>query len=126
MALSYLVIASEAKQSIARHTQHGLLRFARNDGCDFAISPHECARFAFNFGLLNQSEGVGDAGRTVRRSLVCEVVVVEMHTSIHSGSTRNHPASPHAMVLRLIRALPGEPCSVATVALRIKGFVQPG
>src|SRR5665811_1625047 len=31
-----------------------------------------------------------------------------MHTSIHSGRTGNHPASPHAMVLRLIRTLPGD------------------
>src|SRR5450631_4779513 len=39
-----------------------------------------------------------------------------MRTSIHSGGTGNHPAFPHAMVLRLIRALPGELSSVATVA----------
>jgi hypothetical protein len=31
-----------------------------------------------------------------------------MHTSIHSGRTGNHPASPHAMVYGLLRALPGD------------------
>jgi hypothetical protein len=37
-------------------------------------------------------------GAQCTRSLVC-VVVVKMHTSIHSGRTGNHPASPHTMVL---------------------------
>src|SRR5260370_29360150 len=37
-------------------------------------------------------------GAQCTRSLVCELVV-KMHTSIHSGRTGNHPASPHAMVL---------------------------
>ena len=40
----------------------------------------------------------GMPGAQCTRSLVCEVVV-KMHTSIHSGRTGNHPASPHAMVL---------------------------
>ena len=38
-------------------------------------------------------------GAQCTRSLVCEVVSSRMHTSIHSGRTENHPASPHAMVL---------------------------
>ena len=37
-------------------------------------------------------------GAQCTRSLVC-AGVVKMHTSIHSGRTGNHPASPHAMVL---------------------------
>jgi hypothetical protein len=35
----------------------------------------------------------------------CAHGVVKMHTSIHSGRTGNHPASPHAMVLTVSFAL---------------------
>src|ERR1700731_635220 len=38
-----------------------------------------------------------------------------MHTSIHSGRTGNHPASPHAMVYGLFRALPGDRLSNAHI-----------
>jgi hypothetical protein len=43
-------------------------------------------------------------GAQCTRSLVC-AWVVNMHTSIHSGRTGNHPASPHAMVLTVSSAL---------------------
>ena len=108
------------------------IRVGRQAGTELAMtgmSPRSRrvlrARFALNFGLLINQRAWGDAGRPMRRSLACEVVVVEMHTSIHSGSTRNHPASPHAMVLRLIRDLPGEPCTFATVALGFKVLSDP-
>ena len=39
-----------------------------------------------------------------------------MHTSIHSGRTGNHPASPHAMVLRLISCSPRRSGFLASVA----------
>ena len=83
------------------------------------------ARLALNSCHLKHQRAWGDAGRPMRRSLACEVVVANMHTSINSGSTRNHPASPHAMVLRLIRDLPGEPCTFATVALGFKVLSDP-
>ena len=82
-----------------------------------AISPHDLREVCLESRPSETSEGVGDAGRTDAPQPRVRSGSKQMHTSIHSGSTRNHPASPHAMVLRLIRALPGEPCSVATVAL---------
>ena len=97
----------------------------RNDGYESAISPHDCARFAFESRPSELSEGVGDAGRTDAPQPRVRSGSKRMHTSIHSGSTRNHPASPHAMVLRLIRDLPGEPCTVATVALGFKVLSDP-
>src|ERR1700674_2368025 len=42
-----------------------------------------------------------------------------MHTSIHSGRTENHPASPHAMVLRLMSRSPRRSGFFGTVAGRI-------
>src|SRR3984893_10496280 len=45
-----------------------------------------------------------------------------MHTSIHSGRNGNHPASPHAMVLRLMSSSPRRsaflPPSLAKIASR--------
>src|ERR1700693_5869421 len=38
-----------------------------------------------------------------------------MHTSIHSGRTGNHPASPHAMVLRLTSRSPRRSGFLVTV-----------
>src|SRR5258708_39228832 len=42
-----------------------------------------------------------------------------MHTSIHSGRTGNHPASPHAMVLRLMSYSPRRSGFLVTVAGRM-------
>ena len=42
-----------------------------------------------------------------------------MHTSIHSGRTGNHPASPHAMALRLMSCSPRRSGFLVTVAGRI-------
>ena len=47
----------------------------------------------------------------------CAKWVVQMHTSIHSGRTGNHPASPHAMVYGLFR--PRRSGFLVTVASRI-------
>jgi hypothetical protein len=46
-------------------------------------------------------EGVGNAGCPVHPQPRVRCGSFKMHTSIHSGRTGNHPASPHAMVLRL-------------------------
>ena len=106
----------------------GRRRISRVRRYGFAISPRVAREACFEFLPSETSEGVGgrrapDAPQPRVRS-----GSKQMHTSIHSGSTRNHPASPHAMVLRLIRDLPGEPCTVATVALGFKvlsGPVEP-
>ena len=55
-------------------------------------------------------------GAQCTRSLVCEVVSFKMHTSIHSGRTGNHPASPHAMGLRLMSYSPRRSGFLVTVA----------
>ena len=44
-------------------------------------------------------EGVGNAGCPVHPQPRVRWGSKKMHTSIHSGRTGNHPASPHAMVL---------------------------
>ena len=59
--------------------------------------------------LLQESfrptEGVGNAGCPMHPQPRVRILVVSMHTSIHSGRTGNHPASPHAMVLTVSFAL---------------------
>jgi hypothetical protein len=72
------VIASEAKQSIARHSHPGLLRrFApRNDGAKIrhnpAISPRARASFTLKIRPDKQrAQGMPDARRV--RSLVCNI-----------------------------------------------------
>ena len=59
----------------------------------FAVSPRVAREVCLEILAPEISEGVRSAGRPMRRSPVCEVVVVNMHTSIHSGSTRitRHP-----------------------------------
>ena len=68
--------------------------------------------FPFNF-LPSSSEGAGNAGRPMRPIAACATIVVE-RTRV-SQVTPESPGIPRAMVLRLIRALPGDLCLVATV-----------
>jgi len=49
-----------------------------------------------------------------------------MRTSIHSEVTGNRPAFPHAMALTAYFVISPAIGFLATVALRISGFVQPG
>jgi hypothetical protein len=53
-------------------------------------------------------------GAQCTRSLVCAYCELSMHTSIHSEAPET-PGIPHAMVLRRIRALLGEPGFLAPV-----------
>src|SRR5450432_2606677 len=50
-------------------------------------------------------EGRGECRVPSAPAASCAHGVVKMHTSIHSGRTGNHPASPHAMVLTVSFAL---------------------
>jgi len=59
-------------------------------------------------------EGVGNAGCPVAPAASCAKVAT--CTRVFTARHRKHPAFPHAMVLRLIRALPGKLSSIATVA----------
>jgi hypothetical protein len=68
--------------------------------------------FAIN-SLPSHSEGAGNAGRPMRPIAACATIVVE-RTRV-SQVTPESPGIPRAMVLRLIRALLGDLCLVATV-----------
>ena len=100
------VIASAAKQStLTSLLLDGLLRCARNDGerHGFAISRHALPEVCHNFRTPEVQRARGNAGCTVHpRSRVQKSG--NAHTSIQVH--RNHPASPHAMVLRLITCSP--------------------
>jgi hypothetical protein len=62
-------------------------------GYSFAISPQICARFASNFGLLKHQRAWGDAGRPMRRSLACEVVVKKC-TRVFTAVAPESPGIP--------------------------------
>jgi hypothetical protein len=74
-----------------------------------------CPSFARNF-LALQSEGAGNAGRPMRPIAACaEVVLVSTRVSQVTPET---PGIPRAMVLRLIRALPGDRACLPPSPLR--------
>ncbi len=76
-----------------------------------------CARsFARISAPRNNKRVQGKPGARCTRGLVCKVAQ-KAHTSIQVQ--RRTPGFPCAMALRLIRDLPGEPSSVATVVRRI-------
>jgi hypothetical protein len=64
------VIASEAKQSIARQTKKRdcfvATRLAMTASHAFAISPHLLREFCQQRSAFRQSEGAGNAGRSMR------------------------------------------------------------
>ena len=75
------------------------------------------ARFACIFGHLKHQRAWGTPGAPMRRSLACEVVerkCTRVFTAVAPEITR-HPRTQ--WFYGLIRDLPGEPCTVATVAL---------
>ena len=78
--------------------------------CDLAA---RFARALPSISLPSHSEGAGNAGRPMRPIAACATIVVE-RTRV-SQVTPESPGIPRAMVLRLIRALLGDLCLVATV-----------
>ena len=70
---------------------------------------------SFSFWLLPSSfEGTGNAGRSMRPIAACALVTNKL-TRV-SQVTPESPGIPHAMVYGLLRALPGAPGFLATVA----------
>jgi hypothetical protein len=65
-----------------------------------------CPSFALKFPCPLQSEGAGNAGRPMRPIAAC-AEIVELRTRV-SQVTPESPGIPHAMVLRIIRDLPGD------------------
>ena len=55
-----------------------------------------------------QTKGAGNAGCPMHPQPGVRIVVVSMHTSIHSGSTGKHPASPTQWFYGFLCALPGD------------------
>jgi hypothetical protein len=79
-------------------------------------------RFAF---ILRPDRGRGECRAPSAPAASCAKVTAKMHTSIHSRFTGNHPAFPHAMVLRFTSSSPRRSGCFATVALRIKVLSDP-
>jgi hypothetical protein len=69
---------------------------------------------AFNFVCASQKRAQGKPGARCTRGLMCTVHQQKTHMSIQVK--REHPGLPCAMALRFIRALPGEPGFVVTIA----------
>ena len=120
------VIASEAKQSIARHNGHmdcfvasAPLRkrfafVAGNDGVPDMISPSRGAmrpKFSKNF---LPKEGAGNAGCTLHPRSRVQTVRKKTHTSIQVQS--EHSGIPCAMALRLMPCSPRRRIRLVTVA----------
>jgi len=55
-----------------------------------------------------KTEGAGNAGCPMHPQLGVRILVVSMHTSIHSGGTGKHPAFPTQWFYGFLRALPGD------------------
>jgi hypothetical protein len=71
-----------------------------------------------------KKEGAGNAGCPMHRSLVC-AGVVQVCTPVFTAEAPETSGIPHAMVLRLIRDLPGDEFLFATVISRIVGRARP-
>ena len=67
-----------------------------------------------SFAKAFRPEGAGNAGRPMRPIAACAMIVIE-RTRV-SQVTPESPGIPHAMVYGLLRALPGAPGFLATVA----------
>ena len=95
----------------------------RNDGYDFAISPHEPREFCFEFPPLKHQRAWGDAGRPMRRSLACEVVVnkcTRVFTAVAPEITR-HPRTQWFYGLYALSPvshalLPPSPCGLKVLS----------
>ena len=79
---------------------------AMTAGYVFAFSRHDLSEFYRSFRPLSKARAQGKPGARRTRGLACHVHKESAHTSIQVR--RRHPGLPCAMVLRLIRARPGE------------------
>ena len=112
--------------SISRHPSVSSTRVGCQAGTELAMTDTtsrsrrtNCARFASNLCLLKHQRAWGTPGAPMRRSLACEVVArtcTRVFTAVAPEITR-HPRTQ--WFYGLIRDLPGEPCTFATV---VRGF----
>src|SRR5664279_5737557 len=72
-----------------------------------AVSRHDTPELCQEFFRPLKPEGAGNAGCPMHPQPGVRIVVVSMHTSIHSEAPESS-GIPHAMVYVLLRALPGD------------------
>jgi hypothetical protein len=73
---------------------------------DSAISRRDFARVLQKLFRLSDTEGAGNAGRSMRPQP--RVQMKKAHERSHHGHTGNHPAFPAQWFYGLLRALPGD------------------
>ncbi len=129
-----IIIASAAMQSrVFPRRQPGLLRCARNDGVfgwqrhasiripdrrhTFAVSRLVLPELCFIASPSNERGRREDRVPAGTRGPLCEIVVNKI-AQRHTGEAQ-HPAFPAQWLYGLCRALPGERCTIAPVALRM-------
>ncbi len=76
------------------------------------------------FATLESAEGAGKAGCRLAPAVHCAKRVLEKAAQRHTGEAK-HPAFPAQWVDGLCRALPGERCTIAPVALRMTDGAGP-
>ena len=87
--------------------KYGLLLFARSDDqIHLRLLAARYARVVEK--TFRPKRGRGECRVPSAPAASCAKWQFKMHTSIHSGRTGNHPASPHAMVYGLLRDLAGD------------------
>ena len=79
----------------------------------FTISRRHAPELCVICHSLERKEGAGKTGCVLHPRSRVQIARVRTHTSIQVQ--RRHPGLPCAMVYGLFRALPGEPCTFATV-----------
>ncbi len=76
-----------------------------------------CPSFAVVANLAS-AEGAGKAGCRLAPAVRCAQIALETDAQRHTGEAK-HPAFPAQWFYGLCRALPGERCTIAPVALRM-------
>jgi hypothetical protein len=76
-----------------------------------------CPSFAA-VAALESAEGAGKAGCRLAPAVHCAMIALREAAQRHTGEAK-HPAFPAQWVDGLCRALPGERCTIAPVALRM-------
>jgi hypothetical protein len=121
-ALSTSLRAQRSNPSIPA-LNHGLLRFARNDGGHtFAISRRIAPELFTSFRPRKRAQGMPGAGWHPRSRV--QLALEDAHTSIQVQPKQ--PGIPCAMGLRLIPCSPRRRIPLASVAGGLKVLAKPG
>ncbi|MGX1164210.1 hypothetical protein AB7M16_000476 [Bradyrhizobium sp. USDA 372] len=91
---------------------------------DTGSHPRGRFRPSFAASALESAEGAGKAGCRLAPAVHCAKRVLEKAAQRHTGEAK-HPAFPAQWVDGLCRALPGERCTIAPVALRMTDGASP-